>query len=113
MLCFLPVVSTIGYDNLLPILIPSLSFTKLLAIQYLIGTLSAPFFLSYANDLFHKESPRYIFFIFIALFGVLFIWQAALFAIGDISAVANVSRLDSFLSLLTLAQIFIIVSDAT
>jgi adenylate cyclase len=113
MLCFLPVVSTIGYDNFLPIVLAGLSFPALLAVQYLVGTLSAPFFLAYANALFPNESPRPFYLSFIILFAISFLWQAALFAVGDLLAVTEVARYDTFLAVLSLAYIVVVVSIAT
>jgi adenylate cyclase len=113
MISFLPVVSTIGYDNMLPIVFPTFNFVELLAIQYLVGTLSAPFFLAYTDSLFPRERLRPVYFGFQFVFAGFFLAQAVIFAIGNVSLVADVARYDSLLAVASLFYILAIVIMAT
>ena len=111
-LCFLPVVLTIGYDNFLAILLPWLNFKELLAIQYLVGTLSAPFFLTYAIVLFPISRPRMIYIGLMAAFVVMFLVQLWLFLNDDVLLVALVARYDTFLAIASLFYMIFVVSVA-
>jgi adenylate cyclase len=111
-LCFLPVVLTIGYDNFLAILLPGLDFQSLLAIQYLIGTLSAPLFMTYAVVLFPASKPRVLYMSFILAFAAMFLAQLLLFVKGDVLLVSLVARYDTFLAVASLFYVIFVVSFA-
>jgi adenylate cyclase len=60
-LTFIPSASMFGFDNLLMIQLPGLSFRGMLLLKYPATTAALLFFLANAHELFPHESPRSIF----------------------------------------------------
>jgi adenylate cyclase len=112
-LFFIPSVSVFGYDNLLMIVLPGLSFPAMLAIQYLTGIVAMVFFLAYANALFPRESPRPFYLaIEFVLFG-LFAMYATLFARGDTLLASQLIPFNMIWNAVAVAYIVGVVAVAT
>jgi adenylate cyclase len=82
-LTFMPVTAMLGFDNIIQVLFPHLSFPVLIGIVYLSTGASMVFFLSYAHTLFPKESPSWAFRALVAMIIFFFGVQAATLALGD------------------------------
>ncbi len=73
---FMPVTAMLGFDNILLVLFPGLSFSALLGLVYVATGVAMIFFLSYANALFPAESPRWAYRTLAAVVAVFFAAQA-------------------------------------
>jgi adenylate cyclase len=82
-LTFMPVTAMLGFDNIIQILFPNLSFPTLLGIVYLSTGVSMIFFLSYGHTLFPKESPSWAFRALVTLISLFFGAQAVTLSMGD------------------------------
>ncbi|WP_156678068.1 adenylate/guanylate cyclase domain-containing protein [Sphingomonas profundi] len=82
-LCGIPGTAILSYDNILLLALPGLSFTAVLALQYIPTALFIGFFLAYSRALFPRETPVLLFRALIALVGAFFLAQCFAFARGD------------------------------
>ncbi|HKD22913.1 MAG TPA: adenylate/guanylate cyclase domain-containing protein [Rhizomicrobium sp.] len=112
-LFFLPIASVDGYDSLIMIALPGLSFPARMAIQYLPANLAAGFFVAYANALFPKESPRILYFTLLLGFACMFVAHSVLLAAGNTLVSSHVSRYDTLWGLVSFAYIVAVVAVAT
>ena len=82
-LFFVPTASMIGFENLLMIQFPSMSFRDMLMLQYLTGSFAAMFFLANPHVLFPRESPKWVFRGFVGSLGTISTVQLVHFLRGD------------------------------
>ena len=82
-LLFIPSASVFGYDNLLLLTFPDMSFREMLIIQYLPGAFAIGFFFLNAHTLFPNESSTLVARAIVALLGLFFLAQTAILAAGD------------------------------
>jgi adenylate cyclase len=82
-LLFIPSASVFGYDNLLLLTFPDMSFRDMLIIQYLPGVFAIGFFFLNAHTLFPNESSRRVARAIVALLGLYFVLQTILLSAGD------------------------------
>jgi adenylate cyclase len=112
-LFFLPIASVDGYDSLIMIALPGLSFPARMAIQYLPANLAAGFFVAYANALFPKESPRILYVTLLFGFAGMFVAHTVLLAAGNTLVSSHISRYDTLWGLVSFAYIVAVVAVAT
>jgi PAS domain S-box-containing protein len=108
---FVPLSAIFSYDNMLLIAVPWLDFRGMLAVQFLGGIGAIAALLAYTRELFPKETPRPLFLLLLGGFGLLFIAQAVVLALGDTLLASDISRLSTglgMLSLLTMIGIVLI-----
>ncbi|WP_295639275.1 adenylate/guanylate cyclase domain-containing protein [Novosphingobium sp.] len=106
-LAYLPNSAIIGFDNVLLIAFPGLTFPTMMATQYLGGTIAMMFFLATANTLYPRESPRRMFGLIIGMFLAFLLAQIVLFGVlGDTLTASHIQR--GFI-VLTLATLFWVV----
>jgi adenylate cyclase len=110
---FLPLATTVGYDSLMMVAFPGLSYPARLALQYLPANLSAAFFVAYANALFPKESPRPLFVLIELGFACFFATHCVLLWFGHTFVASEVSRYDTMWGLVSFAYIMGVVAVAT
>jgi adenylate cyclase len=82
-LLFIPSASVFGYDNLLLLTFPSMSFRDMLLVQYLPGAFAIGFFFLNAHTLFPNESSKLVAAGIVALLGLYFILQTIILLSGD------------------------------
>jgi adenylate cyclase len=82
-LFFIPSASVFGYDNLLLLTFPGLSFQAMLAIQYLPGAFAIAFFFLNAHTLFPNESSPRAARVILALFGIVLGLHVALLLLNQ------------------------------
>lgn len=71
-----------GYDNMLTMAFPGLSFGAMLAILYLSTQGALGYFLAYAHSLFPRESPRWVFRLLLGIIGLVALAQIVSFLFG-------------------------------
>ena len=112
-LMFLPAAAILGFDNILLIQLPELSFRAMMTIQYLTVTGSVVCFFVATNLLFPAESPRWLLRGALAWIGLLTVRQIWYFARGDLLGASTTQDI-VMLSLLGLfVLILVIVARAT
>jgi adenylate cyclase len=91
--CFLFLIpsSVLGFDNLLMLAMPQLSFPTMLPIFYLSTEASLTLFLAYGHRLFPEESPVVAYRILIGVLGLLWVSQAASFIFFDTLTASHVN----------------------
>ena len=113
-LAFLPNSLIIGFDNVLLIAVPSMSFQTMIAIQYFGGTIASAFLLSTAHTLFPGESPRIVFGAFSGFFFAHFLSEILfVLMLGDTLAASQIQRLFIAVMLAMLLWLLVIVARAT
>jgi adenylate cyclase len=106
-LAYLPNSAIIGFDNVLLIAFPGLTFPTMMATQYLGGTIAMMAFLATAHTLYPRESPRRMFGLIIGMFLAFLLAQIVLFGVlGDTLTASHIQR--GFI-VLTLATLFWVV----
>ena len=80
-----------GYDNMLMMAFPGLSFGAMMFVIYLSSEAALGFFLAYAHLLFPRESPRWAFRSLLTLIIGFMIIQAGSFAFGSVLIASNVN----------------------
>ena len=106
-LAYLPNSAIIGFDNVLLIAFPGLSFPTMMAIQYFGGTIAMIFFIATAHTLYPHESPRRVFGLIVGMFLAVLLAQIVLFGVlGDTLTASHIQR--GFI-VLTLATLFWVV----
>ena len=102
-LAYLPNSAIIGFDNVLLIAFPGLSFPTMMAIQYFGGTIAMMFFLATAHTLYPRESPRRMFGLIVGMFLAVLLAQIVLFGVlGDTLTASHIQRGFIVLTLATL-----------
>lgn len=92
-LLFLAPSSVLGFDNLLLVAFPSMSFSAMLAWLYLCTEISLGFFLAYANALFPRDGVRPLYRLLMGAIAALVVVQAASFLIAGTLAASLVNRM--------------------
>ena len=112
-LAYLPNASIIGFDNVLLIAFPGLTFQTMMAIQYFGGTISSVFFFATTHALYPRESPRGVFAAVVGVFCVHFLSQIVNFLVlGDTLAASHIQRGFIILTLATLVWVVVILVRA-
>ena len=112
-LAYLPSSAIIGFDNVLLIAFPGLSFPTMMAIQYFGGTIAMIFFLATAHTLYPRESPRRVFGLIVGMFLAVLLAQIALFGVlGDTLTASHIQRGFIVLTLATLIWVVVILLRA-
>ena len=102
-LAYLPNSAIIGFDNVLLIAFPGLTFPTMMAIQYFGGTIAMIFFLGTAHTLYPRESPRGMFGAIVGMFLAVLLAQIVLFGVlGDTLTASHIQRGFIVLTLTTL-----------
>lgn len=113
-LMFLPNSLIIGFDNVLLIAFPDLSFQAMMGLQYFGGTIASMFFLSTSHTLFPRESPRVVYGAFMGFFVAHFLSEILFFVVlGDTLTASQVQRLFIAVTLTMLIWVVVIVGRAT
>lgn len=113
-LMFLPNSLIVGFDNVLLMAFPSMSFQTMMGIQYFGGTIAAAFFFAASHTLFQNESPRIVFGAFIGFFVAHFLSEIVFFLIlNDTLTASRVQRLFIGVTLAMLLWVVVIVGRAT
>jgi class 3 adenylate cyclase/GAF domain-containing protein len=112
-LAYLPNSAIIGFDNVLLIAFPGLTFPTMMAIQYFGGTIAMMFFLATAHTLYPRESSRRMFGLIVGMFLAVLLAQIVLFAVlGDTLAASHIQRGFIVLTLATLIWVVVILLRA-
>ena len=112
-LAYLPNSAIIGFDNVLLIAFPALSFPTMMAIQYFGGTIAMIFFLATAHTLYPRESPRRMFGLIVGMFLAVLLAQSVLFGVfGDTLTASHIQRGFIVLTLATLIWVVAILLRA-
>jgi adenylate cyclase len=82
-LAFMPSASVLGFDNIVLLALPWMSFELMLFIQYVTGTLATLLFFAYAHSLYPLETPRWVSGPIYGSLGLLALAQAAVLAFGQ------------------------------
>lgn len=113
-LAFLPNALIIGFDNMLLIAFPAMSFRTMMAMQYFGGTIASTFFLATAHSLFPRESPRIVFGTFAGFFLAHFLSEILFLVIlGDTLGASQVQRVAIAVTLAMMLWVVMIVGRAT
>ncbi|HKD22914.1 MAG TPA: adenylate/guanylate cyclase domain-containing protein [Rhizomicrobium sp.] len=112
-LFFLPIATTVGYDSLMMTVFPTLNFPLRLALQYLPSNLAAICFVSYANALFPKESPRPLYLLLVCGFLGFFVIHSVLLSLGNTYLSSKFSPADTYWALVSFVYIIGVVAVAT
>jgi adenylate cyclase len=113
-LLFIPSASVFGYDNLLLLTFPGMSFREMLIVQYLPGAFAIAFFFLNAHTLFPNESPPRVAHAIVAVFGIFLGIQLTMLALGETFLASRVQQVFMLGTVFpTLIYMLVIVGRAT
>lgn len=107
-LTFLPNSAILGFDNILQIMFPTLSFHASLAIQYLSGALAVSFFFLSAHEMFPRESSRLLARTILFLFAAIFVLHAWLLFVRDDTLASSLLQQKVFMAIALFVLIYMV-----
>jgi adenylate cyclase len=107
-LAFMPSAAVLGFDNIMLVAFPAMSFQLMLLIQYVSGSLAAFFFFAYAHALYPKETPRWLSLPIYGALGVMAVVQAVVITLGQTFLASQMQPLVVLCILFTLAAMIAI-----
>jgi adenylate cyclase len=109
-LFLLPLIGVFSHDNILMIAFPRISFTTMMAIQYLTSLVALSLVLAYTADLFPRETPWRLFWTLQAMMGGLGVAYTVLWSRGDTLLMSQISQIALIVRTATfLLMMFIVV----
>jgi adenylate cyclase len=110
---FIPVSAMLGFDNMILLLFPSMTFSVMLSLVYLTAAVSMVAFLSYAVSMFPKENTPWVYRTIVTTIAVFFGIQTISFIVFGTLLTSQINGKQIFIMLMVFTYTFLVLVRAT